>query len=260
MIRYYLYRHIRIDKNEVFYVGIGQKMDINYDSLEKEYERAYDKNSRSKFWNRIINKTLYKVEIIFECDTLEEVYEKEKEYIKLYGRRDLGKGTLVNLTDGGDGTYGLIFTKEHLQKLKDKSVQSILKRRKYLVKPVYQYNSINGEFIKKWDSAVDAAKYLNVCKSTISSCAKSQSHYASNYLWFMDFQGEFVTPFSGIRKLYNGVIMLDKETEEEIIKFDRIEDAYKFLNKSHSGHIRRACKNKGQVSYGYKWKEVSQCV
>ena len=29
--------------------------------------------------------------------------EKEKEFIKLYGRRDLGLGTLVNLTDGGYG-------------------------------------------------------------------------------------------------------------------------------------------------------------
>ena len=33
----------------------------------------------------------------------EEACEKEVWWIKFYGRADLGKGTLCNLTDGGDG-------------------------------------------------------------------------------------------------------------------------------------------------------------
>jgi hypothetical protein len=39
------------------------------------------------------------------CDDLtwEESCEKEIELIALYGRRDLGLGTLVNLTNGGEG-------------------------------------------------------------------------------------------------------------------------------------------------------------
>jgi hypothetical protein len=39
--------------------------------------------------------------------TWEEACEKEKEFIQLYGRRDLGLGTLVNMTDGGDGVHNL---------------------------------------------------------------------------------------------------------------------------------------------------------
>jgi hypothetical protein len=91
----YLYRHIRKDKNEVFYVGIGS---------DKDYKRAYVTARRNKFWNIIHNKSEIEVEIMIDNIDWEVACEKEKEFINLYGRRDLGKGTLVNLTDGGDGT------------------------------------------------------------------------------------------------------------------------------------------------------------
>ena len=99
-----LYRHIRLDTNEVFYIGIG-----------KTIKRAYVKQDRSKFWNSIIEKTDYEVEILFDYLTDEQAREKEKEFIKLYGRRDLGTGTLVNLTDGGDGgaTKGKVISEKH---------------------------------------------------------------------------------------------------------------------------------------------------
>ena len=54
--KYYLYRHIRLDKNEVFYVGIGTKRNNN------DYSRAYSKLLRNKWWNNIINKTSYRIE------------------------------------------------------------------------------------------------------------------------------------------------------------------------------------------------------
>ena len=89
-----VYRHIRIDKNEPFYIGIGDKEN-----------RAYSQRSRNRFWKNIA-KQGYEVEILFEDLTWEQACEKEKEFIALYGRRDLKAGTLVNLTDGGEGTLG----------------------------------------------------------------------------------------------------------------------------------------------------------
>lgn len=41
----------------------------------------------------------------------------EKSYIKLLGRRDTGTGVLANMTDGGDGVSGLVFTDESRSKL-----------------------------------------------------------------------------------------------------------------------------------------------
>lgn len=95
----YLYRHIRLDKNEPFYIGIGN--DINYN-------RAYNKKRRSFSWKDIAYHNIYEVEILLDNLTWEEACEKEKEFIKLYGRRDLKTGILVNMTDGGEGAYGAL--------------------------------------------------------------------------------------------------------------------------------------------------------
>jgi hypothetical protein len=104
-----LYRHIRLDKNEPFYVGIG-----------KTEERAYSIKSRNKHWQHIVNSSDYEVNVLFENLTWEQACKKEKEFIRLYGRKDLGLGTLVNLTDGGDGALGRPMT----VKLKEKLAKS----------------------------------------------------------------------------------------------------------------------------------------
>jgi len=109
----YLYRHIRLDKNEPFYIGVGS------DEVGK-YKRAYNIHNRSKFWKNIISKTKYEVEIVLDNITWEEACQKEIEFIKLYGRAELNNGGLVNLTDGGEGFLGYIKTesqKEHLSKV-----------------------------------------------------------------------------------------------------------------------------------------------
>ena len=99
-----LYRHIRTDKQEVFYIGIGENE-----------SRAYNKKNRTRVWKNTANKG-YETEILFEDVTWEQVIEKEKEFIALYGRKDLGLGTLVNLTDGGEGTIGYKHTDEAKEK------------------------------------------------------------------------------------------------------------------------------------------------
>jgi hypothetical protein len=94
----YIYRHVRLDLNQPFYIGIGNS---------HAYKRAYTKDSRNKYWKNIVTKTEYRVEIILDGLTWEEACEKEIEFITLYGRKDLGKGSLVNLTNGGEGTANL---------------------------------------------------------------------------------------------------------------------------------------------------------
>jgi len=94
----YVYRHIRLDTNEVFYIGIG--------GSETDYSRAYA-TKRTKYWKNIINKTNYKVEIFEDGLLWEQACDREKYWIKFYGRRDLNEGSLVNLTDGGEGVIGI---------------------------------------------------------------------------------------------------------------------------------------------------------
>jgi hypothetical protein len=105
----YVYCHIRIDKEEPFYIGIGTD-NINY-------KRAKERARRSKFWKKIVSKTNYKVEILFDNLTWEEAKIKEVELILKYGRKDIGNGTLVNMTDGGDGTINKVFDDNYRKKL-----------------------------------------------------------------------------------------------------------------------------------------------
>jgi len=119
--KYYLYRHIRLDKNEPFYIGIGTKLK---NSLNKNtiYKRSCDSiKRRNKIWNCITSKTEYKVEILFESNDYEFIKSKEIEFIKLYGRIDLKTGTLANLTDGGEGCLNKIVSLETKNKISKKN-------------------------------------------------------------------------------------------------------------------------------------------
>jgi hypothetical protein len=92
----YVYIHKTLDTNVIFYVGIGS---------DKNYKRAHFFKNRSKIWTNIYNKHRIAVEIV--CDNLSwaDACTKEIELIKKYGRRDLREGTLVNMTDGGEGLF-----------------------------------------------------------------------------------------------------------------------------------------------------------
>lgn len=101
-----VYRHRRLDTFEVFYIGIG-----------KTEKRAYSKKNRNKWWKNIILKTEYSVEIIIEDISWKEAQEVEVLLISEYGRRDLGLGNLVNLTNGGEGTQGIIVSDKTKQNM-----------------------------------------------------------------------------------------------------------------------------------------------
>lgn len=100
-----VYRHIRLDNGNPFYVGIS-----------KSFRRAYSKHLRNNHWDSIVNKYGFKVEIIFDDLTYEEAKNKEIEFIKLYGRIDNKTGILVNMTDGGDGALGCTQSDESKEK------------------------------------------------------------------------------------------------------------------------------------------------
>jgi hypothetical protein len=122
----YVYRHIRLDKNEPFYIGISG----NDDNLR----RAYCILDRNIYWQRIAAKTKYEVEIILDNLTREQACEKEIEFISLYGRRDLKMGILVNLTDGGDGVLNHIVSEETRVKMG----KAQLGNKKYLLRTTPQ--------------------------------------------------------------------------------------------------------------------------
>jgi hypothetical protein len=100
-----VYRHRRLDKNEVFYVGIGKKE-----------SRAFDMVHRNHIWKGIKSRSEVGVEIVASDLSWELACELEQLMISEYGRIDLHTGSLANLTDGGEGTLGVKQSQESIAK------------------------------------------------------------------------------------------------------------------------------------------------
>jgi hypothetical protein len=121
--KHYLYRHIRLDKNEPFYIGVGTKREKKPNCFTCIYSRAFSKAKRTKFWKKIVEKSNYIVQIFLESDDYQFIELKEKEFIKLYGKKKDGKGTLCNIFDGGSSNFksDKHLTIEHKLKLSSKN-------------------------------------------------------------------------------------------------------------------------------------------
>ena len=202
---FYIYRHIRLDKNEPFYIGIGTKP-LHFTFWKREFNRAFSKMGRSNWWKSIVSKTEYEVEILFESDDLEEIKRKEIEFIALYGRKDLGKGTLVNMTDGGDGANGCICSEEKKKYLSEKNKGQVPPNKgKFLSDEEKEQISIstkigmidsncgrpglkiiqeinNSEFTI-WNSIIEAANTLGIDRGSITKVCKNQRKTCGGFKW-----------------------------------------------------------------------------
>lgn len=95
-MKYYIYQWVDPRNNEVIYIGKGTN--DRYKSNSSRNKILLDKQKKINSMGLEVKK-----EIILEDLDENDAFEKEKEYIASIGRKDLGKGTLLNLTDGGDG-------------------------------------------------------------------------------------------------------------------------------------------------------------
>lgn len=103
MWRHYVYLHRRADNGEPFYVGKGKLRRSG-----RCYERAHAPRPKNSHWTNIVARHGLDVEIVAHCPNDEAARAVEIAIIAEIGRRDLGKGPLINLTDGGDGHAGLV--------------------------------------------------------------------------------------------------------------------------------------------------------
>jgi hypothetical protein len=148
--KYYLYLHKYQTTGEVFYIGIGSS---------KDFKRAFTANGRNKYWQKITNENKFSIEIVLTDLTKEEAFQKEKEFILFYGRKDLGTGTLVNMAAGGEGLQ------EWSMELREKLRQSKLGKK------------LSQETVKKITGGNNhkSKKVLNLSTNEIFSCIKEAS-------------------------------------------------------------------------------------
>lgn len=159
---YYVYQHIRDDLNEPFYIGMGTLKNVN-GTYKTEHYRAYEVTNRTKYWKNITSKTSYRVEIIFETSSFEEAQNKEKELIKLYGRKIMKEGSLCNFEEGGNGYLG-----------RPKGINDF---------PIYQIDKNSNEIIKTWKNLFLIQKELGFLKTNISKCCRKKALTSYGYKW-----------------------------------------------------------------------------
>lgn len=106
-----VYQHRRKDDGSIFYIGIG-----------KDRKRAFSTKGRTKYWSNIYNSCGFDVDVLFEGIDWQDACLVEIGMIQSYGRKDLGLGELVNMTNGGEGANGSVRSKETRKKISDSSL------------------------------------------------------------------------------------------------------------------------------------------
>lgn len=199
----YVYLHKRLDKNEVFYIGIG-----------KNIERAYSKHNRNQYWKNIVSKTNYKVEIVASDLSWENACKMEIELISKYGRNDLKKGTLCNLTSGGDGVSG--HSMESINKIR----QAHIGRKQSQEEIQRRVNSLRG----KSRTEITKLKMSEVRKGIVFS-AEHLKNLSLSHIG---------------QKTHNSKIAFDAVTG---IYFDSLRSACNSLNKNYKAEFAKVKRN-----------------
>jgi hypothetical protein len=181
-----LYRHIRLDKNKPFYIGIGS---------DDRYRRAYIKNGRNKYWQNITAKSEYEVEIMLDDLTWEDACKKEIEFIKMYGKSP--NGTLCNITDGGNGMLGVKMSPERIKKNSEVHKGKILsKYTREKISKSHKGKILTLEHRKNISKGGKGRKFSDEHKRKIGQANKTINHGNWNgYIYQYDLNGILLNIF-----------------------------------------------------------------
>lgn len=266
---FYTYKHFTLDDKEIFYVGKGKN------------KRCLDIADRNLWWNNIVNKHNYYIEIDQINLSEKEALQREKDLITQFGRRELG-GKLVNLTDGGEGVSGYIYSDERKQQISEyfkahPELQEIGNRYLYFGQQLYGEDnpnygnrgsknplskkvvkvSLEGTLIETYDSIKEAAKENNVYTSSISSVCLKKRHQLKGYVYMFlkDYEEGTYDISLGVTNK-KPVYQLDKDTLEIIKEYSSVSET-KIDNFNPRNVSQVCCKNK-KTHKGFKWMFKSE--
>lgn len=126
--------------------------------------------------------------------TYEDACRYEIEYIKRLHLKDKRFG--YNLTDGGEGTSGYVYTEEQRKNVSErrKGIKFSLSHLEHMREsakhggdspksiPVDMLD-INGNVIKRFGALSEAAKYSGANKSNIARCCRGKIKSSKGYIW-----------------------------------------------------------------------------
>lgn len=118
-------------------------------------------------------------------------------------------------------------------------------------KPIQQY-SLDGNFIKEWNSLADASKELNISRGTLCSCLKGDIKSCGGYQW------KYKNSDKVIQKYKSNIII------RKIVQLDLNDNIVKIYNNLHEAEresgvwmtqIRKCCNKEHmyKTAKGFKW-------
>lgn len=115
--RFYVYS-LTYPDGTVFYIGKG-----SYRQKLRRIQHHLSNSVHSRYIKNVINKIRVSGEevhwnILMEYENEVAAFVEEVRLIAFYGRRDMGTGILVNLTDGGEGQSGYIRSPRSAEKIR----------------------------------------------------------------------------------------------------------------------------------------------
>lgn len=262
--KYYIYIHYTPD-NIPFYVGKGIK------------NRCLHKHSRSKWWNNIVNKYGYYIKIQEINLSEDECFQREIYWIDYFGRKQYQEGTLINLTNGGEGVSGRIYTEEE-KELKSKFfkdnieyLQSLGDRSKYFGKSLIGQDNPNygnilgnnpisksvvkldlkGNYICRYD-CLKQAEIENNVKGVYQVCKGKRNQLDGFiYVYEEDYINNNYTISLG-RTNKKVVLQIDINTKEIIKKYNSTQETK--IDGFYPNNVAQVCRGDKKSHKGFMWK------
>ena len=228
---YCVYLHIKLTNKIPFYVGKGK------------IDRANTKFGRSKWWNTTVDKHGYDVIILEEDLTEKESLEKEVYWINKFGRKDLGLGTLVNLTDGGEGISGFKHTKESIELISVNNARGFLGR------------THNEETKKKMSESSKGNTYASGHTKTIDGLKKiSETSKGNTNMLGKTHSDESKKKISNSKMGQGNKVVLKLDLNNNLIDIYESLNIAAEINNTTIGMIGRVCRGIRNQHKGFRWK------
>lgn len=264
----YVYRHIRLDTNKVFYIGIGNDL---------KYQRSKSKYNRNRYWHNIVNKTPIRIDVLFDEISYEEAKSKEIEFISLYGRIDFGVGTLVNMTDGGEGCLGMVVRDDVRIKIshknKGRKVSQETRDKISLARKGFKHTDEVkrkiGEF-KKGKKLPPRKPVSEETRKKMSDGRKGKSP-SYNYIRTEEHRRRLSEGALGKKMSDACKLKMSENRSIPIVQYckdgESIKEwksaklaAFELFGSKNSSSIVRCLKNKQKLAYGFKWSYLKDNI
>ena len=229
-------------------VYIGQSIDIynRWRGHWKQVKRGdsdYIHNAMRKY-----GKDDFIFEIIERCPQ-DIINEREKYWIDFYDSYNNG----YNLTIGGEGIKGKVFSEEERENMRISSMK--LNKSK----PVLQIDT-DGNIVKEWRSCKEIGKVTDMISSNIHHCLVHDEGYHLSYGYIWMYKSEYLENGLDINLyllnnkevMYNKIYQIDKNGKvmklwTSIHHILSENPTYKYSS------IYSACNGQRQSMYGFKW-------